>query len=138
MSAQPAVAEYDPFESATNATLRPNTYFALVACDAWPCVLVKGQGKVAFNAQQHKIENRVTAIDISLQPLAEQNVNFPLVRNMIAESPAWIKIVLPSAKALGLVSADYYSAAHPSDRHQRSGCRRGGRGTRSDRWAAHL
>lgn len=105
MSAQPAVAEYDPFNNADNATLRPQAYYAMVQCDAWPCVLVKGQGKVAFNPQIHKIENRVTAIDISLQSLAEQNVNFPLVRNLIAESPAWIKIVMPSFKALGLASA---------------------------------
>jgi hypothetical protein len=103
MSAQEAV--YDPYNSADNATLRPQAYYAMVQSDAWPCVLIKGKGKVAFNAQEHKVGDRVTAIDISLQPLAEQNVNFPLVRNMIAESPAWIKIVMPSFKALGLASA---------------------------------
>lgn len=105
MTAQPAVAEYDPYESATNATLRPQAYFGQVQCNAWPCVLVKGAGKVAFNPQVHKIENRVTAIDISLQTIAEQPVSFPLVRNLIAESPAWVKIVMPSFKALGLASA---------------------------------
>lgn len=105
MSAQPAVAEYDPFDSATNAHLRPQAYFGQVQCDAYGAVLIKGKGKVAFNPQEHKVENRVTAISISLQTIAEQPVSFPLVRDLIAESPAWVKIVLPSAKALGLTSA---------------------------------
>lgn len=98
-------AVYDPFDSATNATLRPQAYFGQVQCDAYGAVLIKGQGKVAFNPQVHKPENRVTAISISIQTIAEQTVNFPLVRDMIAESPAWIKVVMPSFKALGLTSA---------------------------------
>lgn len=106
MSAQPAAtAEYDPYNSADEAHLRPQTYFGQVQCSAWPCVLVKGTGKVAFNPQVHKVEDRVTAIDISLLPIAEQQVNFPLTRSLIAESTGWVKITKESFMALGLKSA---------------------------------
>jgi hypothetical protein len=95
----------DPFETASNAEpLRP-TYYAQVQCDAWYCVLVKGTGKVVFDPNQHPIEQRRTALSLSLATIPEQPVQFPLVREMIAESPEWTKTVWPSAKGLGITSA---------------------------------
>ncbi len=104
MTAQATLTQ-DPFQSATDAKLPSLAYFALIQCDAWFCVLVKGQGKVVFDPQTHPIEQRRTAINMSLAPIAEQQVQFPLIREMIAESVEWTKIVWPSAAALGLKSA---------------------------------
>ena len=95
----------DPFETASNAEPLRSVYYAQVQCDAWYCVLVKGTGKVVFDPNQHPIEQRRTALSISLATIPEQPTNFPLVREMIAESPEWTKIVWPSAKVLGLASA---------------------------------
>lgn len=95
----------DPFETASNAEPLRSVYYAQVQCDAWYCVLVKGTGKVVFDPNQHPIEQRRTALSISLATIPEQPVNFPLVREMIAESPEWTKVVWPSAKVLGLSSA---------------------------------
>jgi hypothetical protein len=95
----------DPFETASNAEPLRSSYYAQVQCDAWYCVLVKGTGKVVFDPNQHPIEQRRTALSISLATIPEQPVQFPLVREMIAESAEWTKHVWPSAKVLGLSSA---------------------------------
>ncbi len=95
----------DPFETASNATLTPRSYYGQIQIDAWHCVLVKGQGKVPFDPAQHNVDDRRTAITISLLPLAEQNVQFELARDLVAESREWAGIIWPSLKALGLTSA---------------------------------
>lgn len=95
----------DPFDTASKATLAPRGYYGRIQIDAWHCVLVKGQGKVAFDPQLHSVDDRRTAITISLLPLAEQNVRFELARDTIAESREWAGIVWPSLKELGLTSA---------------------------------
>ncbi len=94
----------DPYDSATNATLAPRSYYGQIQVDAYFCVLVKGTGKVPYDGGQHRAEDRRTAIDISLLPLAEQNVNFDLRRATIAESREWAGIIWPSLKALGVSS----------------------------------
>lgn len=95
----------DPFDAASNATLAPRSYYGQVQIQAWFCVLVKGTGKVVYDPGQHRAEDRKTAIDISLLPLAEQNVRFDVARSMIAESREWAGVVWPSLKALGITSA---------------------------------
>lgn len=92
----------DPFDSASDPKLAPREYYGEVSVDCWYCALVKGQGKVPYDPAQH--ERRATAIDISVQPLAEQGVTFALTRSMIAESREWAAIVWPSAKELGVAS----------------------------------
>ena len=94
----------DPFESASNATLAPRNYYGQIQIDAYFCVLQKGVGKLPYDAGQHKAEDRRTAIDISLLPIAEQNITFELRREIIAESREWAGIVWASLKALGLAS----------------------------------
>jgi len=96
----------DPYESATNARPRPKRYYGLLRLNAWYCVLRKGQGKVPFNADQHPIEQRRTAIDLTLIPLAEMGLSYNVERKMIAESREWYDIVWPSLKALGLTHAN--------------------------------
>lgn len=95
----------DPFDSATNATLAPRSYYGQIQADAWFCALVKGTGKVPFDPAQHKPEQRCVAVDISLIPLPEQNVRFDIRRETIAESREWAGIIWPSLKALGLSNA---------------------------------
>ena len=95
----------DPFESASNATLAPRNYYGQIQIDAYFCVLQKGVGKLPYDPGQHRAEDRRTAIDISLLPIAEQNITFELRREIIAESREWAGIIWPSLKELGLTSA---------------------------------
>lgn len=78
------------------------TYFGKVTFDIWFCVLQSGVGKVVFDPQQHGQEQRRTAIDVSLEPLAEGRSQFTITRNLIAESREWAGVTLPSIKDLGL------------------------------------
>lgn len=92
----------DPFDSAENPVVRQAEFWGKVELDMFYAVLQKGVGKVPFDPQQHSADKRVTAIDIKVFPVAEQNVTYDVSRNMIAESREWAGIVLPSIKSLGL------------------------------------
>jgi hypothetical protein len=92
----------DPFESAENPQMRAPGYWGQVQLDMFYAVLEKGTGKVPFNPQVHSADKRVTAIDITIQPIADQNIQYPVTRGMIAESKEWAGIVLPSIKALNI------------------------------------
>lgn len=92
----------DPWDSAENPVFRASEYWGQINVDMFYCVLEKGRGKVAFNPELHRAEDRRTAIDMVLFPLPEQNISFEVSRNMIAESAEWAKIVLPSIKAFGI------------------------------------
>lgn len=92
----------DPWESAENPVFRASEYYGQVSIDMWYCVLAKGVGKVPFDPQAHKIEERRTAIDMVLAPLPEQNISFEIMRSVIAESKEWASVVLPSIKSLGV------------------------------------
>lgn len=94
----------DPWAAAENAQLPPQVYFGEVVVDVWFCVLEKGTGKRPFDPQKDDIEQRRTAVDIAVIPLAEHNLKFNLERKMIAESKAWTGITWPSLRALGLNS----------------------------------
>jgi hypothetical protein len=106
MATEPIVstATEDPFESASNATLAPRSYFGQIDIDAWHCVLIKGRGKVPFDPAQHSRADRRTAITIALLPLPEMKVQFEIKRDLVAESHEWTKFMLPSLKALGLAN----------------------------------
>lgn len=92
----------DVWDSANEPAIRPNEYFGEIALDMYYCVLQKGIGKMIFDPQVHRIEDRRTAIDINLYPIAEQAVTYDLSRSTIAESRDWASITLASIKALGL------------------------------------
>ena len=95
----------DPFDAATNAKLRPREYYGQLAVDAYFAKLVKGTGKVPWDPQADSVDNRVTAVNISLIPLPACGLSFKLERSMIAESVEWAKIVWPSLRANGVQSA---------------------------------
>ena len=92
----------DPLEAAENAQPRSRTIFGQLTLTSWFCVLEKGLGKVPFDPAEHKVEARRTAIRIEVQPLASSGLTYSVMRELIAESPAWTKIVLPSIKTLGV------------------------------------
>jgi len=96
------MATYDPYDAASNPQPPSAGVFgqAHVLCE--PVVLISGQGKVPFNPQAHKVEDRRTSISISIDPMG--NAKWPTRRNMLAESAEWAKTVWPSLKALGLTS----------------------------------
>lgn len=94
----------DPFEAAANATLTPRVFFGQVRLLAGFCVLQKGIGRVPFDPQLHKLEDRCTEIKIELEALPEMNLkNMPL-REMIAEGSEWAGTVLPTIKKLGITN----------------------------------
>lgn len=94
----------DPWDSAENAKepVFSNVIWGQVEARSWYCVLEKGVGKVIFDAQTHSADQRRTAIDIIVHPLAEMALAFDLSRNMIAESHEWASVVLPSLRDLGV------------------------------------
>jgi hypothetical protein len=95
---------YDPWAAASDPQVREGTgrWFGQVYIDVWACVLKKGAGKVPFDPTQHNVNDRLTAIKMEVIPLAEHNVGFTLMREMIAEFGGWPKVTLPSIKALGV------------------------------------
>lgn len=94
----------DPFAAADNPQVRPAEYFGKLEVDAWFCALMKGQGKVPFDASLHPADQRRTAIDLHIIPLAGMNMNYPLTRGVIAESKEWAAVVWPSLRNLGVQS----------------------------------
>lgn len=91
----------DPFEDAANAEWNPvYTVYGQVTIDAWYCALVKGAGKVRFDASVHNADQRNTAVEIRIVPVLPGQRD--TVRSMIAESAEWAKIVKPSIIAVGL------------------------------------
>lgn len=90
----------DPLEQAEHVQPPTRTYFGQVKVTSWFCVLEKGVGKVPFDPQEHKPEARRVAIRIELVPLPECNLQFEVMRELIAESAAWTKTILPSLVAL--------------------------------------
>lgn len=91
---------FDAFDDATNAELPAQEYWGQVNIDAWNCALVKGAGKLPYDPSQH--DKKFTAVDISMTPLAEMNLQWAPERNLIAQFGAWVKITWRSAQALGI------------------------------------
>lgn len=98
----------DPWDSAEHAKepQYSNEIWGQVEAHSWHCVLEKGIGKVEFDHQVHNPDQRRTAVEITVRPLADMNLTFDLARNMIAESREWASFVLPSIRDLGI---------HPKD-----------------------
>jgi hypothetical protein len=91
----------DPLDSAETPTFGEYHYWGKCTVDAFFCVLTKGVGKEPFDSQRHPIDQRRTAIVISILPLAEMNSKYDVSRDYIAESKEWAGTVLPSIKAIG-------------------------------------
>ena len=97
-----AEAQDDPYAVASTAAVAPREYYGQIQVDCWFCALVKGQGKVPFDPQQH--ERRSTCIDIRVYPISEMNLSFELRREMLDWARDWAGIVWPNLKGLGVTS----------------------------------
>ena len=98
--------EASPWMTAETAKPLPRTYFGHLMINCWYCTLQKGYGKVPFDPSQDSVDQRRTAIDISISPLPSSRAKFDTERSLIAESQTWAKIVLPSIKALDVSLRD--------------------------------
>lgn len=96
----------DVWDAAENAEAPKRSFFGKVEFDMWFCGLVKGQGKVPFDASQHK--QRFTAVDMVISPLSSSGATFNTERHMIAESKEWAGTVLPSIKALNMTPRELH------------------------------
>ncbi len=95
--------DWDIWDALENAQAPQSVMFGQVEFDIWPCVLVKGQGKVLFDPAVHDVSQRRISVGITLTLLPDRNgVSRTIERKMIAESAEWARIVLPSINALGL------------------------------------
>jgi hypothetical protein len=58
--------EYDPFDDAM--TDEPSRFYGLLDVHAFTCVLIKGQGKVPYDAALHNGQRTSTAIEFTITP----------------------------------------------------------------------
>lgn len=72
-----------------------------VTLQVYPCVLVKGVGKMPFDPNTHKESEKRTAVDLFVTPLDDGT---SVERKLVAQSDEWVKIVLPSLKACGVLT----------------------------------
>lgn len=103
-----------PWDVAVNPPPPPSQsqdFFGELALDAQFVALVKGVGKVPWeddmenqlDPQTGKNLRRYTALRVTLFPLAEMNLKWEVEREMLAEFGAWVDVVLPSLKAIGVM-----------------------------------
>lgn len=88
--------DYDPFDAAM--TDEAQTFAGRVSIAAWTCVLIKGQGKVPFDPQQHQGMKTSTAIEITIEPL--DPTRQLIQRDMLNWTPDFKGVVRPSIEAL--------------------------------------
>lgn len=94
----------DAWDTAENPQVKEyaSEYWGKVEAQSWWCVLEKGVGRTPFDPQKHSEDQKRTAIDILITPLADMGLQFNINRNMLAESREWGQVVLPSIRALGI------------------------------------
>ena len=99
------------WEAAANAveTTFSNDIYGRIEFDVWFCKLVKGAGRVPFDDGIDRLSDRRTAIDINIQDLGGTNY----ARSFIAEigTDGWLKVTLPSLKALGIADLQKFSGS---------------------------
>ena len=99
---------YDAFDDATKAEVieQEYNYYGQLAVEAWSCALVKGQGKVPYDPQQHK--QKLTNVDMTLVPLSDMGLSFNLERTgpsgMIVQfkDSGWADVTWASAMECGI------------------------------------
>lgn len=92
----------DPYAVATSVAEAPDMRFGQANVEARFVGLIKGSGKVDFDATQH--DKRYTEVVIRVDPLAETNRTFFDRREMLAEFGDFTKVVWPSLRELGCKS----------------------------------
>ncbi len=88
----------DPFDAATNAGERSNTYFGKIEVNVSFVKLIKGAGQVPFMDGTDNPNDRCTAIHIILNPIEASGLTQLVERKLIAESGTWSRIMWPSLR----------------------------------------
>ncbi len=107
MSYQPAQS---PWDVVNNPPEQVQEYFGEISVSAWWCMLASGQGKLPYDERvidpkTGKSPRRYTAIDLTITPLPESNLQFDVTRSMLAEFGDWKEITWPSLRDLGITEA---------------------------------
>jgi hypothetical protein len=97
-----AAVNDDPYAAAQETAERPPEFYGELSIECWFCALVKGQGKVPFDANVH--DRRSTAIDLVVMPLSDHNITNAFERSTLDWARDWTRITWPSLKALGITS----------------------------------
>jgi len=107
MSYQPAT---NPWDTVNNPPEPTREVSGAVTINAWWCMLVPGVGKQPYDEKtvDPKTGNaprRYTAIDLTIEPLVESGMTFPVQRTMLAEFGEWKETTLPSLRDIGVLDA---------------------------------
>jgi hypothetical protein len=107
MTYQPAS---NPWDVANNPPEQTREVSGAVTINAWWCMLVPGQGKQPYDEKtlDPKTGNaprKYTAIDLTIEPLVESGMTFPVQRTMLAEFGEWKDVTLPSLRDIGFLDA---------------------------------
>lgn len=94
------------FDESEKITPRNADFWGQAELSMWYAILEKGIGKIPFDPQQHSMDKRVTAIEMQILPIPEQNITDEVRRELIKESREWAGILMPSIKAQGLAVRD--------------------------------
>lgn len=100
--AQAAQMNDDPYAVAQQRAEQPPEFYGELSVECWFCALVKGQGKVPYDANVH--DRRSTAIDITVVPVVDLNMTNTFSRSTLDWARDWARITWPSLKALGITS----------------------------------
>jgi hypothetical protein len=95
----------DPFAASMNPTqpTQDRTYFGeVVTVDAWFCVLEKGKGKRVFDPTTDDINQRSTAITISVECAKRDGGTYTVDQDVLDWTKEWREFTLPSLRQLGV------------------------------------
>lgn len=114
MSYQPIT---NPWDAANNPPEQTKEVSGAVTINAWWCMLVPGQGKQPYDEKtiDPKTGNaprKYTAIDLTVEPLVESGMTFPVQRTMLAEFGEWKDTTLPSLRDIGFLDASQLNGKH--------------------------
>lgn len=105
MSNQP----YNVWDIVNNPPEQALDVYGQAKINAWPCMLVSGQGKLPYDSNARTPEGQpyraYTAVDVSVDPLSESGMQFETKRSSLAEFGEWKDITWPSLKGLGILNA---------------------------------
>lgn len=102
-----ATQTYDPWEAAESAKERERAYYGKVMVDCVGMVFPgKGQRPVVYDPNQYPTLQPFTQISIQLDPLPEMQLSRPVSNNWQDWSADYLKITMPSIKALGFIKSD--------------------------------
>lgn len=94
---------FDPWAAAMDAKPREYEIYGQIKIDVWTGYFPGGGAKpIQFDPGQHPADKKTVMIDMQLIPIPEQPQRFEVEGHFTDFSLDWVKITLPSIKALGI------------------------------------